>query len=131
MILAIAAASAIDEPETPAIMVLVATLTCPSPPRKWPNSALAKSTRRVVMPAAFMIAAAMMKNGMASSVNEFSAEPMFCGIVTSIRSPCAENAAKVPSTKAKAMGTSSAISPAPRPPSVPRRYCLAGRCGAA
>ena len=38
MVLAIAAASAVDEPETPPISVLVSTLTCPSPPRKWPTS---------------------------------------------------------------------------------------------
>ena len=130
MILAIAAASAIDEPETPAIIVLVATLTCPRPPRRWPKRELAKSTSRVVMPAAFMIAAAMMKNGIASSVKELSADPMFCGIVISIRSPCAENAAKVPITKAYAIGTSMAMSPSATVIST-QATLPSGRCGAA
>ena len=67
MVLAIAAASAVEEPETPPISVLVSTLTCPSPPRKWPTSVVASAMSFSVMPPTFIMPAASMKNGIASS----------------------------------------------------------------
>jgi hypothetical protein len=67
MVLAMAAASAVEEPETPPISVFVKTFTCPRPPRKWPTRVAANATRRSVMPPTFIRPAASMKNGIAIS----------------------------------------------------------------
>ena len=66
----IPAASAVDEPEIPANSMLTTTLTCPSPPGKWPTDVRARFTSRSVMPAAFIRLAANRKNGTASRMNE-------------------------------------------------------------
>ena len=104
-----AEASAVEEPETPASITLVTMLAWPSPPRKWPTRATARSTIRTVMPPAFITAAARMKNGIASNVKELSAPDMFCVIVTSISGGNGVSPANEPMTRAKTMGTSAKI----------------------
>ena len=104
-----AEASAVDEPETPASITLVTTFAWPRPPRKCPTRCVASSTSLDVTPPAFITAAAMMKNGMASKVKEFSDDDMYCVTMTSIRSPSGAKAAKAPKESAKAIGTSSRI----------------------
>src|SRR5699024_3177997 len=63
-------ASATADPEMPPKIMLVTTLTAESPPFMGPTSAKAKSTRRRVMPPAFMIAPARTNKGIASSGKE-------------------------------------------------------------
>ncbi len=67
MILPDAAASASAEPDMLAKMMLCATLTCASPPRNRPTSALQKTSSLSMMLPVFMNSAARMKSGMASS----------------------------------------------------------------
>ena len=69
VILASSDASAVEEPESKPKNTLVSTLTCASPPRKWPTSARARLIRRSVRPPAFMICAAAINSGIASSTN--------------------------------------------------------------
>ena len=57
----IAAASAVDEPDTPATAMLATTEACARPARKWPTSARAKSTSCRLIPPAVMIDPARMK----------------------------------------------------------------------
>ncbi len=66
----IPAASAVEEPEIPAKIMLTTTLMWPSPPGKWPTMVRARSIRRWVTPAEFIRLADSMKNGIASSTNE-------------------------------------------------------------
>ena len=61
------AASATAAPEMPAKIMLASTLTWAKPPRTEPTILAAKSKIRWVMPTAFMILAARMKNGTAIS----------------------------------------------------------------
>jgi hypothetical protein len=61
------AASAMAEPDIPAKMMLWTTLTWASPPRKRPTRASQKRSRRSVIVPLFMISAARMKSGTASS----------------------------------------------------------------
>ena len=58
---AIAEASAVDDPDTPDIIMLPTTEACASPARKWPTNARAKSTSCLLMPPAVMIEPARMK----------------------------------------------------------------------
>ena len=62
-----AAASASAEPDMLAKMMLCTTLTCASPPRKRPTSALQKRSSLSMMLPVFMNSAARMNSGMASS----------------------------------------------------------------
>ena len=62
------AASAIAEPDMPAKMMLCTTFTCASPPRKRPTIASQKRSSRSVIVPLFMISAARMKSGTASSI---------------------------------------------------------------
>ena len=64
------AASAFEEPEMPAKIMLVTTLTWPRPPGRWPTMAWASRSSMLVMPAQFMRLAARTKNGMASKMKE-------------------------------------------------------------
>ena len=64
------AASAVDEPEMPAKKIDSTTLTCASPPGKWPTRSRDNRTRRVVMPPTFIRFAVSRKNGTASRMNE-------------------------------------------------------------
>ena len=64
------AASAVDEPETPAKKIDSTTLICASPPGKCPTSARDKRTSRSVMPPTFIRLAVSRKNGTASRMNE-------------------------------------------------------------
>ncbi len=64
------AASAVDEPETPAKKIDSTTLTWASPPGKWPTSALENRTSRSVMPPTPIRLAVSRKNGTASRMKE-------------------------------------------------------------
>ena len=64
------AASAFEEPEMPAKIMLVTTLTCPRPPGRWPTMACASRRSMLVMPAQFMRLAARTKKGIASKMKE-------------------------------------------------------------
>ncbi len=64
---AVAATSATAEPEISAKNMRLSTITCASPPRIQPTSAWQKSISRCEIPEAFMIAAARMNSGIASS----------------------------------------------------------------
>lgn len=61
------AASARAEPDMLENTMLCTTLTCASPPRKRPTSALHQRSRRSMMLPEFMNSAARMNSGMASS----------------------------------------------------------------
>ena len=61
------AASAVDDPEIPAKIMLTTTLICPRPPLKCPTMACESSTSRWVIPEEFIRFAARMKNGTARS----------------------------------------------------------------
>ena len=63
-----AEASAVAEPEMPEKNMLQTMVTWAKPPRTWPTRARERTTRRSVMPPAFMISPAAMKKGMASRV---------------------------------------------------------------
>ena len=64
------AASAVDEPEMPAKIMLTTTLMWPRPPGKWPTMVRASAISRSVTPAEFIRLAERMKNGTASRMNE-------------------------------------------------------------
>ena len=64
------AASAVEEPETPAKKMDSTTLICASPPGKCPTSAREKRTKRSVMPPTFMKLAVSRKKGTASRMKE-------------------------------------------------------------
>src|SRR5438034_5315234 len=68
------AASAVDEPEIPAKIMLTTTLTCARPPRKWPTMVRVNAISRSVIPDAFMMFAASRKKGTASRMNALRSE---------------------------------------------------------
>ena len=61
------AASACATPDMPAKIRLATTLTCASPPRMWPTSAVANSKMRAAMPPELRMLPASTKSGIASS----------------------------------------------------------------
>ena len=64
------AASAVDEPEMPAKKIDSTTLTCASPPGRWPTRSRDSRTSRSVMPPTFIRLAVSRKNGTAIRMNE-------------------------------------------------------------
>ncbi|MFO1297833.1 MAG: hypothetical protein U1F25_16120 [Rubrivivax sp.] len=87
--------------------VAEATLESASPPRKRPTSALAKSSRRPVMPPLFIRSPASRKNGIASS-NRLSTPPTTCcGIAISGMSPSQAIVAAPASIRLNATGSAS------------------------
>ncbi len=72
-------ASATADPDMPAMIMLVTTVTWPSPPRICPTRHWAKCTRRCVIPPVFMRLPARMKKGIASSVKLVVPEYMRAG----------------------------------------------------
>ncbi len=64
------AASAVDDPEMPAKKIESTTLTCASPPGRWPTRSRESRTSRSVMPPTFIRLAVSRKNGTASRMNE-------------------------------------------------------------
>ena len=64
------AASAVDDPDTPAKSMLTTTLIWPKPPGRWPTDARARVTNRSVIRAAFIKLADSTKNGTDSKINE-------------------------------------------------------------
>ncbi len=64
------AASAVEDPDTPAKKIDRTTLICASPPGKWPTMVRASRISRSVMPPTFIMLAVSRKNGTASRMNE-------------------------------------------------------------
>ena len=73
------AASASAAPEIPAKIMLASTLTWARPPLMLPTTQLAKSKIFWVMPRAFIILPARMKNGTASRETVFVLFAICCG----------------------------------------------------
>ena len=71
------AASAVAEPDIPAMIMLLTTVTWPSPPLKCPTIACENRTSRSVIPPLFMSPPARRKSGSPSRVNESGALPIF------------------------------------------------------
>ena len=81
------AASAVAEPDMPAMMTLATTTAWPSPPRTWPTSATENATSRAVIPHALRRFPARRNSGTAKSVNDSEMSPTGRWAITVGESP--------------------------------------------
>jgi hypothetical protein len=99
------AASAVEEPDTPAKKIDSTTLICASPPGKCPTMARERRSSRSVMPPMFIRLAVRRKNGTASRMNELYALKVSCTRVTVDRRGSIRRIGSDASASAKAIGT--------------------------
>ena len=109
------AASAVEDPETPAKSTDSTTLICARLPGRWPTIARVQLNSRSVMPPEFIRLAASRKNGTASSRNELNAVNIVETMtVRSSRGSSASGGTQaIASAKATGMRTSSAPNSTP------------------